>query len=156
MWLPIDSNFLDKHYALTDAYEEGEWGHHPAGTERIVGVPCAAWPKTSTTNTLLRPTPRTSGYYSFPIEGLYAEIVRHRPNWRREPQRQYRILIAGPTNSLPSSMLWQMGFVRWPSKRSSEGVVAAGPGQTEFGKFGATLGESQHEKLKKTALGFHG
>ncbi len=79
------------------------------------------------------------GVLFLPIEGLYAEVVRH-PGLMEELQRDQRILIAGPTNLAAFLNALQMGFRSIAiEQRSSEVWKTLGAVKTEFGKFGEVL-----------------
>jgi DNA recombination protein RmuC len=78
-----------------------------------------------------------------PIEGLYAEIVR-RTDVIEHLQREYKIIITGPTTLAAMLNSLQMGFKTLAiQKRSSEVWRILGAVKTEFGKFGGVLEKAQ-------------
>lgn len=78
-----------------------------------------------------------------PVEGLYAEVMR-RPALCETLQRQYKILVCGPTtlNALLNSL--QMGFKTLAiEKRSSEIWSTLSVFKTEFNRFVELLSKTQ-------------
>jgi DNA recombination protein RmuC len=74
-----------------------------------------------------------------PNEGLYAEVLR-RPGLAAFVQREYRVVIAGPTTLWAILTSLQMGFKTLAiERRSSEVWALLGAVKTEFGRFGAVL-----------------
>ena len=87
------------------------------------------------------------GILFLPVEGLYAEVVR-RPALLEILQRDFKIMIAGPTTLSAFLNSLQMGFRTLAiEKRSSEVWGLLGAVKTEFGKFGAIL-ERTHKQLQ--------
>jgi len=85
-----------------------------------------------------------------PIEGLYAEILSV-PGLQESLQRQFRVMVAGPTTlaSLLNSL--QMGFRTLAiEKRSAEVWNILGQVKTQFGKFEAIL-EKVQNKLRSAS-----
>jgi len=85
-----------------------------------------------------------------PIEGLYAEVLR-RPGFGELLQREYRVLMTGPTTFAAILNSLQMGFRTLAvEKRASEVWVLLGSVKTEFGKFGEIL-DKTHKKLQEAS-----
>lgn len=83
-----------------------------------------------------------------PVESLYAEVLR-RPGLFESLQRDYRIIITGPTTLAALLNSLQMGFRTLAiEKRSSEVWSLLGAVKTEFNKFGDIL-EKTHKKLQE-------
>lgn len=79
-----------------------------------------------------------------PTEGLYAEILR-RTGLFEMLQKDYKVVVIGPTNLVAFLNSLQMGFRTLAvEKRSSEVWEILGAVKNEFGKFGTLL-----EKTKK-------
>ncbi len=79
-----------------------------------------------------------------PTEGLYAEAIR-RPGLADDLQRNYRVIVAGPTTLTAILNSLQMGFRTLAiQERSSEVWRLLGAVKTEFGNFGPIL-----SKVKK-------
>jgi DNA recombination protein RmuC len=74
-----------------------------------------------------------------PFEGLYAEVLRI-PGLLEFLQREYKIMIAGPTTISAFLNSLQVGFRSLAvEKRTSEIWELLGAVRTEFGKFGEVL-----------------
>ena len=85
--------------------------------------------------------PRTTDFavLFLPIEGLFAEVIR-RPGLTESMQRDFRIVIAGPTTLWSILNSLQMGFRTLAiQKRSSEVWNLLGAVKTEWGKYGEIL-----------------
>lgn len=86
------------------------------------------------------------GILFLPIEGLYAEILR-RPGITEILQRDYKVMITGPTTIAAIMNCLQMGFRTLAiEKRTSEVWEILGIVKNEFSKFGGIL-EKTHKKL---------
>ena len=81
-----------------------------------------------------------------PTEGLYAEVMS-RPGFADALQRDYRVMLAGPTNLAAMLNSLQLGFRTLAiEQRSTEVWRVLGAVKTEFGKFGDMLAKTK-EKL---------
>ena len=97
----------------------------------------------SATSTSRRRTPPTSRILFVPTEGLYAEALR-RPGLMEALQREYKVMLAGPTTLLATLNSLQMGFRTLAlEKRSAEVWEVLGAVKTEFGKFGDVLAKTK-------------
>ena len=77
------------------------------------------------------------------VEGLFAEVVRQ-PDLVAILQREFKIIITGPTTLAAMLNSLQMGFKTLAiQKRSSEVWEILGAVKTEFGKFGGVLDKAQ-------------
>ncbi|MBI4826207.1 MAG: DNA recombination protein RmuC [Nitrospirae bacterium] len=147
VYLPLDSKFpLENYHALINAYEHGEI----AVIDRFVKLleddikKCA---KDIRDKYINPPQTTDFGILFLPIEGLYSEVVR-RPTLLEILQRDFKIMIAGPTTLSAFLNSLQMGFRTLViEKRSSEVWKILGAVKAEFGKFGAIL-EKTHKQLK--------
>jgi len=84
------------------------------------------------------------------FEGLYAEVLR-RPGLCDLLQREYRIVVTGPTTLAALLNSLHMGFRTLAiEKRSSEVWELLGVVKTEFGKFGDVLAKTK-KKLKEAS-----
>jgi DNA recombination protein RmuC len=84
------------------------------------------------------------GIMYVPTEGLFAEIIS-RPGMCEVLQRDFRVMLTGPTTLATLLNCLQVGFrTLHIAKRSSEVWGLLGTVKTEFGKFGTLL-----EKTKK-------
>jgi DNA recombination protein RmuC len=78
-----------------------------------------------------------------PVEGLYAEILR-RPGLVDGVQRDFRVMVAGPTTLCALLSSLQMGFRTLAiQQRSSEVWEVLGAVKTEFDRFGGLLDKAQ-------------
>ena len=74
-----------------------------------------------------------------PTESLYAEVLRQ-PGLFEQLQRDYRVIIAGPTNLAALLTSFQMGFRSLAlQKRSSEVWQLLGAIKTEFDRYGTVV-----------------
>src|SRR5213082_1570407 len=85
-----------------------------------------------------------------PTEGLYAEAIR-RVGLVEQVQRDYRVIIAGPTTLAALLNSLQMGFRTLAiDKRSSEVWAVLCAVKTEFSKFGEVI-EKVQTKLQEAS-----
>jgi DNA recombination protein RmuC len=78
-----------------------------------------------------------------PTEGLYAEALR-RAGLVEAMQREYRVMLCGPTTLLATLTSLQMGFRTLAlEKRSVEVWEVLGAVKTEFAKFGDVLAKTK-------------
>lgn len=90
------------------------------------------------------------GIMFLPVEGLFAEVLR-RPGLWEQVQREFRVVIAGPTTLTALLNSLQMGFQTLAiQQRSSEVWQVLGAVKTEFGKFGDLLDKTQ-KKLQEAS-----
>jgi DNA recombination protein RmuC len=96
--------------------------------------------------------PRTTDFavLFLPTEGLYAEVVRN-VELVEAVQREYRIVVAGPSNLAALLNSLQMGFRTLAvQRRSSEVWTLLGAVKTDFGRFGDVL-DGVRKKLDQAA-----
>ena len=96
--------------------------------------------------------PKTTdfGIMFLPAEGLYAEVIR-RTALVQMLQREYHIVITGPTTFAALLNSLQMGFRALAiQKRSSEVWKVLGEVKSAFGRFGDTL-DAVHKRLEQAA-----
>jgi DNA recombination protein RmuC len=137
--LPIDSKFpVEDYERLLDAYDGiGDEAPELVATrleQRILGFARDIRDK------YINP-PRTTDFAIMfvPTEGLYAEALR-RPGLFERIQRDYKVIITGPTNLVALLNSLQMGFRTLAiEKRSSEVWKTLGAVKTQFGQFGDLL-----------------
>lgn len=143
VYLPIDSKFpLEKYTQLLEAYDTGDPDRiAAAGKELEYFIKQSA--KDIMTKYIAPPHTTDFGILFLPIEGLYAEVVR-RTGLLESLQREYHILVTGPTTLSALLNSLQMGFRTVAiEKRSSEVWRILGAVKTEFGKFGEALAGAQ-------------
>ena len=144
VYLPIDAKFPQADYLrLQNAFESGDKSMIDSETKNLV----AAIKKSAKDirDKYLDPPHTTDfGIMFLPVEGLYAEVVRQE-DLLVTLQRDYKVIVTGPTTLAAMLNSLQMGFKTLAiQKRSSEvwNVLAAVKG--EFAKFGGVL-----EKARK-------
>lgn len=150
VWLPVDAKFPKEDFEmLSDAYENGV----PELIEEhrrnfIKGIrKCAA----DISSKYIDPPNTTDFAILFlPFESLYAEVLRA-PGLFESIQREYKIIITGPTTLSALLNSLQMGFRTLAiEKRSSEVWQLLGAVKTEFGNFGDVLARTQ-KKLQEAS-----
>ncbi len=146
IWLPIDAKFPKEDYErLLEAQEQAD----PGLVEelgRTLEQRIKSEAKDICAKYLDPPNTTDFGVLFLATEGLYAEAIR-RPGLFEFLQREYRVILTGPTtvSALLSSL--QMGFRTLAiEKRASEVWNLLGAVKTEFGKFGTMLART-HKQL---------
>lgn len=143
-WIPIDAKFPQEDYQrLVDAAEIGDVTALDAAAKALENrIKLEA--KTIRDKYIDPPQTTDFALMFLPTEGLYAEILRN-GSLVDHIQREYRVVITGPTTLSAILNSLQMGFRTLAiEKRSSEVWKVLGSVKTEFGKFGDLL-----EKTKK-------
>ncbi len=150
VWLPIDSKFPKEDFeVLIEAYENANTDLIEEYRKNFVkGIKkCAA----EISSKYVDPPNTTDFAILFlPFESLYAEVLRT-PGLFESLQREYKIIITGPTtlSALLSSL--QMGFRTLAiEKRSSEVWQLLSAVKTEFSEFGGILQKTQ-KKLQEAS-----
>jgi DNA recombination protein RmuC len=139
VWLPIDAKFPREDYErLLDAQEKADpAGADAAGKQLETRIKSSA--KDIRDKYLNPPHTTDFGIMFLPIEGLYAEVLR-RPGLVEGLQRDFRVVVTGPTTLGALLNALQMGFRTLAiEKRSSEVWKLLGAVKTEFGRFADIL-----------------
>ena len=143
VWLPIDAKFpQDAYAALLAAYDTADKAAVELAAKeldkRVRGFGKDIHDK------YLAPGHTTDfGVMFLPVEGLYAEVVRRGTAERL--QREYKIVVAGPTTMAALLNSLQMGFKTLAiQKRSSEVWKVLGGVKAEFDTFGQALAQAQN------------
>ncbi len=149
-WLPIDAKFPQEDYQrLIEAQEQA----NPAMVDeagRMLEARVRTEAKTIRDKYLDPPHTTDFGFMYLPTEGLFAEVIR-RPGLIDQLQREFRVVVTGPTTLLAVLNSLQMGFRTLRiEKRSSEVWELLGAVKTEFGKFGEMLDKTQ-KKLQEAS-----
>jgi len=150
VWLPIDAKFpLEDYQRLLEAWEAGEPNKAEEAAKHLE-TRIKACAKDIREKYLEPPQTTDFGIMFLPIEGLYAEVLR-RPGLFETLQRDYRVIVAGPTVLAALLNSLQMGFRTLAiERRSSEVWQLLGAVKTEFGKFGLVLEKTQ-KKLQEAS-----
>lgn len=143
VFLPVDAKFpLEDYQRLLEAQERGDAGAaEEAGKQLENRVKSCA--KDIYQRYLAPPKTTDFAILYLPIEGLFAEIIR-RPELVEKIQREYRVVMAGPTTfwALLSSL--QMGFRTLAvEQRSSEVWRLLAEVKKEWEKYGDILDKVQ-------------
>jgi DNA recombination protein RmuC len=139
VWLPIDAKFPQEDYLrLVEAQELGNpllVEESSKQLERAV----KEMAKAIRDKYLDPPATTDFGIMFLPTEGLFAEILR-RTGLFELLQREFKVIITGPTTLAALLNSLQMGFKTLAiEKRSSEVWTLLGAVKTEFASFGAVL-----------------
>ncbi|WP_235972051.1 DNA recombination protein RmuC [Aquariibacter albus] len=144
IWLPIDAKFPREDYErLLEAHERAD---APAVEAAAKAIEARLRAEARSIRDKYVAPPHTTDFAILfvPTEGLYAEALR-RPGLVEALQREFKVMLAGPTTLLAVLNSLQMGFRTLAlEKRSAEVWEVLGAVKTEFGKFGAIL-----EKTRK-------
>lgn len=144
VYLPVDSKFpLEAYTRLLDAYENAD----PAVLEsakKAMETELKRCAKEISSKYLNPPHTTDFGILFLPTEGLYAEIVRN-TSLVESLQREFRIVISGPSTLAAFLSSLQMGFRTLAiEKRSSEVWKILGAVRKEFETFGGVLDKAQN------------
>lgn len=143
LWLPIDAKFpQEAYYRLIDALERGNVELAEEATKQLeLTIKNEAL---AIKDKYLDPPNTTDfGIMFLPTEGLYAEVLRRSSLWETL-QRDYRVIVTGPTTLAAILNSLQVGFRTLTiEKRSSEVWALLGAVKTQFGRFGEILEKTQ-------------
>ena len=150
VYLPLDSKFpVENYHSLLEAYEHADHAAVEEATKLLENAikKCA---KDIRDKYLDPPATTDFGIMFLPFEGLYAEVVK-RTGLIETLQREYKVIITGPTTLAAILNSLQMGFRTLAiEKRSSEVWTLLSAVKTEFGKFGDILEKTQ-KKLQEAS-----
>lgn len=143
VWLPIDAKFpKDVYEYLQKAYDEGDLNaisHAQKNLENTI----KKMAKDISAKYLDPPNTTDFGIMFLPFEGIYAEVVR-KAALLEELQRNYKIIVTGPTTLAAILNSLQMGFKTLAiQKRSSEVWQVLGAVKKEFENFGGMMDKAQ-------------
>ena len=145
VYMPIDSKFPSENYqSLVSAYEDGD-AKTVEDAIKVLDNNIKKCAKDIKDKYIDPPNTTDFGIMYLPIEGLYAEVVR-RTDLIEVLQREYNIIITGPTTLAALLSSLQMGFKTLAiEKRSSEVWQILGAVKTEFDKFGNVLKKAREK-----------
>lgn len=143
VWLPIDAKFpKDVYEKLQDAYEEGDHNLIQIAQKELENT-VKRMAKDISQKYIDPPNTTHFGVMFLPFEGIYAEIVR-KASLLEMLQRDYKIIVTGPTTLAAILNSLQMGFKTLAiQKRSSEVWTVLGDVKKEFEKFGGMMQKAQ-------------
>jgi DNA recombination protein RmuC len=150
VWLPIDAKFPQEDYQrLIEAQEIGNKAAMEEASKQLE-IRIKSEAKDIKEKYIDPPYTTDFGVMFLPTESLYAEVIRRTGLWE-VLQREYKVVITGPTTLAAFLNSLQMGFRTLAvEKRSSEVWSLLGTVKTEFGKFGDILDKTQ-KKLQEAS-----
>lgn len=148
VYLPIDSKFPgDTYNKLLDAYDSGVSANVSVAWKELESV-MTREAKDIHDKYISVPYTTEFGIMFLPVEGLYAEAVKH--GMVEKLQKMYKINIAGPTTMAALLNSLQMGFKTLQiQKQSGEVWKILQSTRIEFEKYGDVLLKAQ-TRLKQT------
>lgn len=143
VWLPIDAKFpKDVYEQLQTAYELGD-ATQIETAQKNMDKTIKSMAKDIHDKYIDPPNTTDFGIMFLPFEGIYAEVVR-KASLLEDLQRNYKIIVTGPTTLAAILNSLQMGFKTLAiQKRSSEVWKVLGAVKTEFEKFGGLMQKAQ-------------
>ena len=150
IWLPIDAKFpLEDYQRLNEALEKGN-GQAVEEASKSLSNRIKLEAKNIRDKYLDPPHTTDFGILFLATEGLYAEVLRQ-PGLVDILQREYRIVVTGPTTLAAILNSLQIGFRTLSiEKRSSEVWNLLGLVKKEFGLFAGILEKTQ-KKLQEAS-----
>ncbi len=151
VWLPVDAKFpKDVYEQLQTAYDIGDLNQIETAQKNLENT-IKKMAKDIRDKYIDPPHTTDFGIMFLPFEGIYAEVVR-KASLLDDLQRNYKIVITGPTTLAAILNSLQMGFRTLAiQKRSSEVWRVLGAVKKEFENFGGMLSKAQ--KNIQTGLG---
>jgi len=147
VYLPVDAKFpKDAYEQLVDSYDSSDPALIESASKNIESV-IRKMAKDIHDKYIDPPGTTDFGIMFLPFEGIYAEVVR-RASLLEQLQRDYKIVVTGPTTLAAILNSLQMGFKTLAiQKRSSEVWNILKAVKTEFGEFGKVLNKAQEKIL---------
>lgn len=138
VYLPIDAKFpMDAYSALVDAYDQADASIVEAAAKQLEQR-IKSEAKDIRDKYIDPPYTTDFAIMFLPVEGMYAEVVRR--GLIEKLQRDYKVVIAGPTTMSALLNSLQMGFKTLAiQKRSGEVWEVLGAVKTEFDTFAQVL-----------------
>ena len=145
VWLPIDSKFPAEDYDRLIAAQDRADAAAVEESARALETRIRLEAKTIRDKYIEPPYTTDFALLFLPTEGLYAEVLR-RPGLADTLQRDFRVVIAGPTTLAAILNSLQMGFRTLAiEQRSGEIQLLLGAVKTEFGRFGEVLANTKKQ-----------
>ena len=143
IYLPIDAKFPQEDFIrLQAAYDIGDVAAIETANKDLMRS-IKNFAKDIKSKYIDPPNTTDFGIMFLPIEGLFAEVARQ-PEMITLLQREYKIVVTGPTTLAAMLNSLHMGFRTLAiQKRTSEVWNVLGAVKTEFGKFGGVLAKAQ-------------
>jgi DNA recombination protein RmuC len=149
-WLPVDAKFpLEEWQKLQDALERADAPAADMARKALADF-LRAQARLIHESYVSPPFTTDFAILFVPTEGLYAEMMA-RPGFAETLQREFRVMLTGPTNFLALLNSLQMGFRTLAiEQRSSEVWKVLSAVKTEFAKFGDIISKTK-EKLDQAS-----
>lgn len=148
VWLPIDAKFPKEDYERLLSAQDAANVVLVGEATKALEIRIKQEAKDIRDKYLDPPNTTDFGILFLSAEGLYAEVLRI-PGLCDMLQREFRVLVAGPTTFAALLNSLQMGFRTLTiEKRASEVWNLLGAVKTEFGKFGDLL-DKTHQQITK-------
>jgi DNA recombination protein RmuC len=144
VWLPVDAKFpKDVYEQLQTAYDIGDLLQIDAA-QKLLEATIKKMAKDISDKYIDPPNTTDFGIMFLPFEGIYAEVVR-KASLLEDLQRNYKIIVTGPTTLAAILNSLQMGFKTLAiQKRSSEVWQILGAVKKEFENFGGLMQKAQN------------
>jgi DNA recombination protein RmuC len=139
VWLPVDAKFpMETYQRLAHAAERGDAEAVEISSRELETV-IRACAKSFSSKYLAPPRTTDFGILFLATESLYAEALR-RPGLAESLQRDFRVVLSGPTTFAALLNSLQMGFRTLTiQQRSSEVWKLLGDVKAQFGKYSQVL-----------------
>lgn len=150
VYLPIDSKFPQEDYLRLA--EASQAGHAAAADEARKALILRLRQEAKRISTKYIAPPHTTDFavMFLPVEALYAEAVQS-PEVCESLQRDYRVMVAGPSTFSALLNALQMGFRTLAiEQRSSEVWQLLGTVKTDFDRFADVLEKTRHRLQQAT------
>ena len=144
VFLPIDAKFpKDSYEQLIDAYDSGDTALIESANKNLEST-IKKMAKDIRDKYIDPPHTTDFAILFVPFEGIYAEVIR-RSHLLEQLQREFKVIVTGPTTLAAILNSLQMGFRTLAlQKRSSEVWEILGSVKNEFEKFGGLLEKAQN------------
>jgi len=143
VYLPVDAKFpKDIYEQLQDAYEHADIATIETASRNMENV-IKKMARDIRDKYIDPPNTTDFAIMFLPFEGIYAEVVR-KASLLDTLQREYKVIVTGPTTLAAILNSLQMGFRTLAlQQRSSEVWKILGAVKTEFSKFGGLMEKAQ-------------
>lgn len=150
IWLPIDSKFpLEDYQRLLEAEESGDQSEAVKARNALCGR-VKAEAKDICQKYICPPYTTDFAILFLPLEGLFAEVLQQQ-QLCDSLQREYKVIIAGPTTLSALLNILQLGYQSLAIReRTAEVRELLGTVKNEFRKFEESLTKS-HKKLQEVS-----
>lgn len=150
IWLPIDSKFPQEDYLRLQEAADAADAEAVAQTRKALALRLRQEARRISGKYVQPPHTTDFAVMFLPVEGLYAEAVRQ-PELMETLQREYRVVVAGPSTFSALLNALQMGFRTLSiQKRSGEVWRLLAAVKEDFARFGDVL-EKTRQRLQQAS-----